>query len=232
MIPSGSTSTSPKPRASLMTTPLRPPSRTIRLEAAPITVTGISRGRPRMKSHRSSTSAGRSRNSAGPPTRNHVIGANASWLPSAARASPGLCLPSSPHPRRFAPAPATRPICCGSAAAHWVMLPAPRQTTKSPWRAMACTISGRCQGSAIDTTERWPRARKPSTSASLSTPSIGCSPAAYTSATMTVPASFMQAQNSSNRLCRRVKRCGCTTATTSRAPAWRAAFSTAAISTG
>ena len=36
---------SPKPRASRITTPRMPPSRTIRLEAAPMTVTGMSSGR-------------------------------------------------------------------------------------------------------------------------------------------------------------------------------------------
>ena len=43
-----STFTSPKPRPSRMTTPGTPPSRTIRLEPSPMTVTGISAGnRPR-----------------------------------------------------------------------------------------------------------------------------------------------------------------------------------------
>ena len=41
----GSTFTSPKPRPSRITTPGTPPSRTIRLEPTPITVTGISAGR-------------------------------------------------------------------------------------------------------------------------------------------------------------------------------------------
>src|SRR5581483_3163836 len=120
----------------------------------------------------------------------------------------------------------------GSAAAHCVIEPAPRHTTKSPDRAIAFTISDNRAGEGSATTERWPRARSPSTSASRFTPSIGASPAGYTSATITVPASFMQVQNSSNSEWRREKRCGCTTAITSRAPACRAAFSTAAISTG
>ena len=92
----------------------------------------------------------------------------------------------------------------GSAAAHCVMIPAPRHTTKSPGRAIACTISASRAGDGSGTTERWPRARSPSTSASRFTPWIGASPAAYTSATITVPASFMQVQNSSNSECSRV----------------------------
>ena len=42
-------STSPKPRPSRITTPGTPPSRTIRLEPSPITVTGISAGRSRQE---------------------------------------------------------------------------------------------------------------------------------------------------------------------------------------
>ncbi len=69
---------------------------------------------------------------------------------------------------------------------------------KSPDRAIACTISARCSGPGNGTTLRCPRARSPSTRASRVTPAIGCSPAAYTSATITVPASFLQVQNSAN----------------------------------
>ena len=119
-----------------------------------------------------------------------------------ADAEPGV---SAPAPRRPAPARATaaswstrceiaaaaimapprarlvglqRGELAGSALAHCVMLPAPRQTTKSPGRAMACTISARCSGPGSGTTLRWPRARRPSTSASRSMPAIGASPAA------------------------------------------------------
>ena len=52
------------------------------------------------------------------------------------------------------------------------------------------------------------------------------------SATTTASASLKQVQNSSNSDCSRVKRCGCTTATTLPLVDSRAAFSTAAISTG
>ncbi len=105
---------------------------------------------------------------------------------------------------------AWRPPCnvgragSGSAAAQAVMLPAPRHTTMSPDLAMAWIISARCSGPGSGTTLRWPLARSPSTSASRVTPGSGASPAAYTSATITVPASFMQVQNSGNSDCSRL----------------------------
>ncbi len=67
---------SPKPRASRIVTPGRPPSRTIRLEQAPIDVHRHRRAARRARNAaRSSASAGRTSASAGPPTRNQVNGA-------------------------------------------------------------------------------------------------------------------------------------------------------------
>ena len=76
---SASTSMSLKPRPSRITTPGTPPSRTIRLEPAPITVTGISAGRLRRKYARSFSSSGMKNACAGPPTRNQVNSASG-WL--------------------------------------------------------------------------------------------------------------------------------------------------------
>ena len=65
----------------------------------------------------------------------------------------------------------------GSALAHCVIEPAPRQTTKSPGWASAAICGASSAGEASASTLRWPRARRPATSASRFTPSIGASPA-------------------------------------------------------
>src|SRR5262245_58174010 len=83
----GSTFTSPKPRPSLITTPGTPPSRTIRFEPSPITVTGISAGRFARKYARSDSSSGMNNTCAGPPTRNHVSGASGSFAMSRPRSA-------------------------------------------------------------------------------------------------------------------------------------------------
>ena len=96
---------------------------------------------------------------------------------------------------------------CGSSLrraarrAHCVMRTGAEATTNRRGRGESrCTILRQLRraGDGSGTTLRWPRARSPSTNASRFTPSIGASPAGYTSATITVPASFMQVQNSSN----------------------------------
>src|SRR5258706_6887847 len=66
----------------------------------------------------------------------------------------------------------------GSAWAHWVMLPAPRQTTRSPGEARALMMPASAAGSVSAVTWRWPCPIRPATSASLFTPSMGASPAA------------------------------------------------------
>src|ERR1700721_731410 len=63
-------------------------------------------------------------------------------------------------------------------------------------------------------------------------PSIGASPAGYTSATTTASASLKQVQNSSNSDCSRVKRCGCTTGMILPSRASRPAFTTAQTCAG
>ena len=72
---SSSMSTSASGPAKRSTTPSMPPSRTRRLEATPIGVTGTSAGLSRRKALRSAASAGWNTTSAGPPTRSQVRGA-------------------------------------------------------------------------------------------------------------------------------------------------------------
>src|SRR5215470_9673487 len=75
----GSAATLPNPRPSRITTPGTPPSRTMRLEPRPTTVTGTSAGRCVRKHDKSCSSSGTNRSCAGPPTRNHVNSASG-WL--------------------------------------------------------------------------------------------------------------------------------------------------------
>ncbi len=120
-----------------------------------MTWTGTVCGSARRNAARSSASAGRTSASAGPPTRNQVVGpsgASACTRPRSGGSVSTRCAMVSAA--IMPPAPATRrppPACnsdssAGRDCAHCVMLPAPRQTTKSPGRAMAWTISARCSG--------------------------------------------------------------------------------------
>src|SRR5690606_14835504 len=62
-------------------------------------------------------------------------------------------------------------------AAHVVMSPAPRQTTMSPGASNPAIRSATSSGPSMRAAARWPRSLRPSTSASASTPGMGCSPA-------------------------------------------------------
>src|SRR5205814_2203207 len=86
---------STKPRPSRITIPGMPPSRTRRFEPTPIIVTGISGVSAARNAARSSVSAGRNNPSAGPPTRNHVIGPIGSLAVSPSRTA-------DPRDRRLA----------------------------------------------------------------------------------------------------------------------------------
>ena len=128
-------SIAPNPLAgSRITTPSRPPSRIRRFEPRPTTVTLISRGRCLRKNARSASSTGRKNSCAGPPTRSVVISASSWFGISCPRTSPihgcrlGMRSGHSRHGRSGS-LPISAPSSPGSAAAHCVMLPAPRQTT-------------------------------------------------------------------------------------------------------
>src|SRR5690606_1463977 len=62
-------------------------------------------------------------------------------------------------------------------AAHFVMSPAPRQTTISPGTSSPALRSARSSGPSTGAAARCPRSLNPLTNASASTPAIGCSPA-------------------------------------------------------
>ena len=110
------------------TTPSMPPSRTRRLEATPIGVTGRPAGRAARNASRSPASAGSNSASAGPPARSHVRGASGTSRSQRPRTGGRVCAPVMPRaPRRAAPCSAS-----GRALAQAVMLPAPRHTTRSP----------------------------------------------------------------------------------------------------
>src|SRR5215208_7067989 len=85
---------SENPRPRRITTPGTPPSRTIRFEPSPITVTGMSLGSAPRKYARSSSSSGMNKTCAGPPTRNQVSGASGSFGSSRPRSLDSFCLRS------------------------------------------------------------------------------------------------------------------------------------------
>ncbi|MNT05690.1 hypothetical protein D3C72_1403190 [compost metagenome] len=66
----------------------------------------------------------------------------------------------------------------GSAAAHCVIFPAPKRTTKSPGFAMPATTEARSSRFSRKRASRWPAALMAETSASELAPSMGSSPAA------------------------------------------------------
>ena len=65
-------------------------------------------------------------------------------------------------------------------AAHLVMSPAPRHTTISPGCTVSASARASASASSITCADRCPRSFRPATSAALSTPSTGASPADLT----------------------------------------------------
>src|SRR5690606_27227293 len=66
----------------------------------------------------------------------------------------------------------------GSVCAQYVMLPAPKRTTKSPGFAMPATTGAKASGDGRKRASRWPADLMRETISSAVTPSTGSSPAA------------------------------------------------------
>ena len=151
-----STEISAKARPRRITTPGTPPSRTSRLDATPITVTGTSAGQPARKSLevvgvRRLEQHFRRAADAEP---RHVGERSVRRQPAAHRRQAVDQVRFVVHAGRrrhacpplavfFASRPLRRSSSPGRALAQAVMLPAPRQTTKSPGWARSWTIDGR-----------------------------------------------------------------------------------------
>ena len=174
---------STKPRPRRITTPSMPPSRTSRFEATPITVTGTSVGLRARKPARSSISAGRNMISRGAADaepgdrRERRIRRSGGRAPAAgARSDRSLArraaIMSAPPAAELVElaGQAVRPV--GDRAGAEADDEVAGLGHARDHRARAAS------GAGSGCTLRWPRARRPATSASRLTPSIGCSPAA------------------------------------------------------
>jgi hypothetical protein len=84
------------------------------------------------------------------------------------------------------------------------MSPAPRVITTSPGWTRAASERATSVRGPTHVTSRWPCARTAAASASLVAPAIGCSPAAYTSASKSTSARLKARVSSSKQNCVRV----------------------------
>ncbi len=168
---------SAKPRPSRITTPRMPPSRTSRLEPTPITVTGTSAGfareerrevvrigraehahrRDRRRGTRSSPASG-ARSRYRPRT---AAGGRAGGRDPCASASSRTSGFGPPGVVVRAPQSDVRSPAAGRCA-QLVMLPAPRQTTRSPaFASLDAALRPALPARTAVSTLRWPCARKP-----------------------------------------------------------------------